>query len=133
VVVGGVLGEFRRSVPEHHVEFLAGLPACYEDDAFMFSHAGTNVDIGCGGAEEALVNGARVELRGQFVRGCKIAVCGHYYQHEQVVRVHRGGVCIDTGCGTIGGPLTALLLPEMETIGVCSALGVTRARVETVD
>ena len=44
----------------------------------------------------------------------KRAVFGHYYQRSMMPSKNDGQICIDTGCGVIDGPLTALFLPEMQ-------------------
>jgi len=46
----------------------------------------------------------------------KMVVCGHYVQSSEKPYVSQNLICVDTGCGTSGGPLTALLLPEVEFI-----------------
>jgi serine/threonine protein phosphatase 1 len=43
-----------------------------------------------------------------------VVVCGHYVQRGKRPYQSNGLFCLDTGCGTLGGPLTALLLPERE-------------------
>jgi hypothetical protein len=54
-------------------------------------------------------------------------VCDHYLQTTQAPFVGGSVICLNTGCGTIGGPATALLFHEMTFLqrkgGTKGALG----------
>ena len=48
----------------------------------------------------------------------KLVICGHYLQTTLRPFAENGVTCLNTGCGTIEGPVTALLYPEMTFLQV---------------
>ena len=66
------------------------------------------------GLGDVIVNGRFPDLLadGEVELPRPTVICGHYVQSEGRPFVRGGFYCVDTGCGTIGRPLTALLLPE---------------------
>jgi Calcineurin-like phosphoesterase. len=111
---GDVHGQFVAALPDAHRELLASLPSHLETDWLLISHAGFDPLEPHLRTREVMVNGRYPDLLAdEDVKLPRpIVVCGHYVQRSGTP-FHRSGLyCVDTGCGTIGGPLTALLLPE---------------------
>lgn len=125
--VGGATGDlhrqFRRHFPSDHERLLREqLEVCFESDDLLISHTGYDPKAPYDRSPATLVNTPHPELlcdpeaRSRAPR--PTVVFGHYVQTSR--RPWRKGslVCLDTGCGTINGPLTALLLPENSFVSV---------------
>lgn len=108
-----VCAELNAAVPSQHVEFLSSCQHFFETKHFIASHAGLNPsDVGSRDPADIIL-GRNVQMFENSFRTAKLVICGHYLQRPQTPLYKPGLVCLDTGCGTIGGPLTALLYPEM--------------------
>lgn len=108
-----VRGELATAMPKSHSDFLTNCKPFFETDSLMASHAGIN-PIRPGSREITdIVFGRHPSLFHDNLRLSKLAICGHYLQETRTPFVATSVVCLNTGCGTIGGPLTALLYPEM--------------------
>lgn len=106
-------GEFNAAFPRSHREFLKGLKPWHEDRNGIYVHAGIPA--------------------GKHPRGCKPdellwktrwdydwekpVVFGHYACAGQKPLNEPGAIGIDTLCG-MGGPLTAVILPEREFVQI---------------
>src|SRR5206468_755012 len=120
--VGGdrTLDSYRSDIPVEHVAFIAGLPLMHETEEYIFVHAGLNWRGGTS-REEMLWGAAGFwgdvdPLTGRLLKGGlrsfpKTIVVGHKHFEQPMVGTDIIG--IDTGCG-VGGPLTAVQLPEMD-------------------
>ena len=115
-VSGDVHSCFVDRLPKHHLEFLEQLELYYEQDDTFFSHAGFDPHYPKIRTVEALV-GTSHNPEG-FVDGVdgKTLVCGHYFQENGMPRISDNFVAVDTGCGVIGGPLTAIQLPSRKIV-----------------
>ena len=116
-VHGDVHAAFVRALPDRHRRFLEGLAPCWENEEYLVAHTGFSPDDLTSRSFEALCR--KGDPREFSTSGPRpLVVCGHYAQ--------RGGrpfngtslICVDTGCGMHGGPLTAVLLPERQFISV---------------
>jgi serine/threonine protein phosphatase 1 len=99
-------------------EFLSNCKPFFETDIFVASHAGLNPDRPKSRDVREIVLGRHSSLFRDGVRLDKLVICGHYLQSTQAPYLNNGVACLNTGCGTIGGPLTALLYPEMTILQV---------------
>ena len=124
-VSGDVHSAMLRSVPPSHEEFLKHLVDYVETPNYLFSHSGYDPSDPMDRSRESMVLMSHQELFEQPLRLQKVAVCGHYFQRSHVPVMRDDLVCLDTGCGMLGGPLTALLLPERHGIQVSADLAVT--------
>ena len=119
--VDGVPGDlhrwFRRAVPADHERLLREqLDVCLESDGLLVSHMGFDPEAPEDRSLAALVGTPHPELLSDPSAGQRAprpaVVFGHYVQTSHRPWRRNGLVCLDTGCGTVQGPLTALLLPE---------------------
>jgi serine/threonine protein phosphatase 1 len=108
-----VRSELAAAMPSPHFEFLSSCKPFFETDQFVACHAGINP--ACPESRELaeIVLGRHPSLFHNDLRFSKLVICGHYLQATQTPFVGDGVICLNTGCGTIEGPLTALLYPEM--------------------
>jgi serine/threonine protein phosphatase 1 len=114
--IGGrdLLSDFKESIPESHITFLNELILYYETDKIFCSHSGINYSLPESREFEDLVmNNNLLDQKGKLN---KTIVCGHYVQRNGVPYNTVDLVCIDTGCGSKDGPLTAFMYPEREVI-----------------
>lgn len=121
VASGDVLGHFRSAVPPAHVALLRDeLTTHFEDDEILVSHCGYDPSKPDDRSEKTMTLGSFPALfdpdSDPTTRTKRLVVFGHYVQRDLRPYARHGLVCVDTGCGTIGGPLTALLVPEQRTI-----------------
>jgi len=108
-----VRSELVAAMPKPHFEFLRNCKPFFETNNFLASHAGVNP--ACPESRELaeIVLGRHPSLFHDGLRLGKLVVCGHYLQTTQTPFFSKCVICLNTGCGTIGGPATALLYPEM--------------------
>ncbi len=106
--------ELSEAFPRSHFQFLSACKPFFETDDFVASHAGVNPT--CPESRELadVVLARHASLFNQDIRLAKLVVCGHYLQASQRPFLSRTVTCLNTGCGTTGGPATALLYPEMK-------------------
>jgi len=102
-----VRAELIASLARPHFEFLSRCESYFETNDFVASHSGGNPL--CPESREL----AEIVLAGHtslFHEAVKLlVVCGHYLQATQAPFVGGSVICLNTGCGTIGGPAKALL------------------------
>jgi serine/threonine protein phosphatase 1 len=117
---GDVHRQFRKAFPERHERLIRSMATHYESDSLLVSHAGFDPANPNVRSREAMVDGRFPDLlaRDDHVLPRPIVVCGHYIQNSGRPFDRGGLVCVDTGCGSIGGPLTAFLMPEREYVAV---------------
>lgn len=108
-----VRGELEAAMPRPHVEFLSSCRPFFETDQFVACHAGINPTCPESRELAEIVLGRHASLFHNDLRCSKLVICGHYLQTTQIPFVSNSVICLNTGCGTIEGPLTALLYPEM--------------------
>jgi serine/threonine protein phosphatase 1 len=108
-----VRGEFATAMPRSHREFLSNCRRFFETDQLVASHAGINPARPASRDLEDIVLGRHSSLFNGNLRLDKLVICGHYLQAGRKPFAENGVTCLNTGCGTIEGPLTALLYPEM--------------------
>jgi serine/threonine protein phosphatase 1 len=108
-----VRSELIAAIPSAHFEFLSNCKPFFETAHFVASHAGVNPAYPESRELADIVLGRHPSLFRADVRLSKLVVCGHYRQNTQTPFVSRCVICLNTGCGTSGGPATALLYPEM--------------------
>jgi serine/threonine protein phosphatase 1 len=115
--------ELLKNMPPEHRQFLGDLPWVIEHPDYLFVHCGFDPDEPLDGQIEAMkkrdptiykpkwLHKDDLGFVGNSHQTDKIIVAGHLNQRNVMAFDNR--VMIDTGAG-YGGPLTALLLPEME-------------------
>jgi serine/threonine protein phosphatase 1 len=108
-----VRSEFVEAMPRPHYEFLSNCKPFFETDQFVASHAGVNPASPESRELGEIVLGRHPSLFHDDLRLNKLVICGHYLQSTLTPFVGNGVICLNTGCGTIDGPATALLYPEM--------------------
>jgi serine/threonine protein phosphatase 1 len=111
VAHGNVHSQFRSAFPLAHLDFIRGMRPFIETSELLVSHAGLDPSNPESRTFEAVSMG-HPEIFQYDKKLTKRVVCGHYVQECGKPFQGTSLVCIDTGCGTINGPLTALLLPE---------------------
>lgn len=113
---GNVHEAFLNAFPPEHLTFLSSLETHYEDAELLVSHTGYDPRAPEDRSLQQMAEQAHAEMFTN-ARGPKpLVVCGHYVQRAGRPLVLPGLVIVDTGCGTLGGPLTALLYPEQDFI-----------------
>lgn len=110
---GDVRSELVSAMPRSHREFLSNCKPFFETDQFLASHAGINPARPDSREFAEMVLGRHPSLFAGDVQLRKLVICGHYLQPTLTPFVGSGVICLNTGCGTIEGPVTALLYPEM--------------------
>ncbi len=119
---GDVHAQLARSIPYSHQDLLRNeLELCFETEDLLVSHTGFDPETPSARTWEALVGNSHPELfatGGVVGRPRPLVICGHYVQQSGRPFVSEGLVCIDTGCGTLNGPLTAVLLPDREFVAI---------------
>jgi len=113
---GDVLEAFRESVPIQHVRFLEALSACWEDEGLLVSHAGYDPSAPTDRSLVAMALQTHPSIFSEERGPAKLVVCGHYAQRTKRVHVTQKLICLDTGAGSPGGALSAVLLPEIEIL-----------------
>jgi serine/threonine protein phosphatase 1 len=116
-VTGDVHRQFCRSFPSTHERLLREeLDICFESPELLVSHTGYDPKHPEDRSADALVRTSHPDLlldasaRSHPPR--PTVVFGHYVQASGEPWHEDGLFCLDTGCGTVNGPLTGLLLPE---------------------
>lgn len=104
--------ELIEALPETHRQFLLACAAYYETSEMIISHCGVKPQDPESRAMADMVMTTHLDLLSGNFRPPKLVICGHYSQRSHAPYVADNLICIDTGCGSTGAPLTALLLPE---------------------
>jgi serine/threonine protein phosphatase 1 len=105
--------ELEAAIPMSHFEFLSNCEPFFETNDFVASHAGVNPARPESRELPDIVLGRHRALFDDSLKLGKLVVCGHYLQTTQTPFVNTSVICLNTGCGTVGGPATALLYPDM--------------------
>jgi len=108
---GNIRKQLRTHIPREHLDFLKSLVDFVEQDQWLLSHAGYDPNDPEDRSRASMTSGHPEIFRRSGVLG-KLVVCGHYVQRSGEAFVSSDIICIDTGCGSAGGPLTAVGLPE---------------------
>lgn len=111
-VIGDVRREFVEAFPESHRALLESCHEYFETDDLVVSHCGINPLNPSSRATADMVLDRHPELFAAEFNSSKLVVCGHYVQTSGLPFVRNDIVCVDTGCGTATGPLTAFLIPD---------------------
>ncbi|MGD0814878.1 MAG: hypothetical protein ABSA83_14835 [Verrucomicrobiota bacterium] len=111
-VYGDVHAALVKCIPSAHHEFLADLAPYLETDEYLFSHAGYSPAEPLDRSVSSMVLHSHQTLFMGETPLPKVAVCGHYFQRTHLPIMADHIICLDTGCGILGGPLTAAFLPE---------------------
>ena len=126
---GGVKGDVRaalaRALPDAHLNFLQGLRPFFETESYLFSHCGYAPESPLDRSPEAMVLRSHQGLFERKPPLPKLAVCGHYFQRTHEPFISERVICLDTGCGVLEGPLSALLLPEVQVVQISTDLTVS--------
>jgi serine/threonine protein phosphatase 1 len=113
---GDVHAQFTAALPIAHQRLLRNhLEVFCQTEDVLISHAGIDPSRPDERSREVLVETSHPALFDEglaWQRPRPLVVFGHYVQRTQLPYVRDGIICLDTGCGTLAGPLTALLLPE---------------------
>jgi serine/threonine protein phosphatase 1 len=124
-VKGDVRTAFEQRIPRTHISFLQRLKLYFETKEYLFSHCGYSPDSP---SDRSLKNMVLQSHQRLFENGAtlgKLAVCGHYFQKSQEPFISDQVICLDTGCGILRGPLSALLLPEFQLVRVSTDLSLS--------
>ena len=113
-IVGNVHEAFTSAVPNEHLAFLSDLELYLDTGDYFFSHAGFDPDQPLDRSIRSLAATSHDVTRLKGGLSDKTVVCGHYYQKSGLPAICPKFIGLDTGCGTLRGPLTALRLPSME-------------------
>jgi serine/threonine protein phosphatase 1 len=107
---GDLLAAVLDAIPAEHIAFLEALIPSLECQGYTISHAGLDPDHP---ADRSMATMAGASHPAMFDRELdRMVVCGHYVQRNRIPMLTDRLICVDTGCGTVDGPLTALFLPE---------------------
>jgi serine/threonine protein phosphatase 1 len=104
--------ELLAKFPLEHHRFLVGCQTFFEEPDLIVSHCGINPSNVGSRSVMDMVTGYHKEMFSDEFQPSKLVVCGHHAQASGVPYARGNVVCLDTGCGTASGPLTALLIPE---------------------
>jgi serine/threonine protein phosphatase 1 len=115
-VTGDVHAAFCKAVPDEHTQFLRSLETFYETNDFLFSHAGYDPESPLDRSLQSTTTVSHASLLSGQGTFAKTAVCGHYFQKEMKPMMLNNLIALDTGCGVLGGPLTAVELPTRTVI-----------------
>jgi serine/threonine protein phosphatase 1 len=116
-VKGDLRTAFVSAFPARHQWFLETLAPCFEEEDLLVSHVGFCPDQPQERTFGALARSG--DPRVFLSAGPRnLIVCGHYLQPSRRPFCSEHLICLDTGCGIAGGPLTAVLLPEKEFLTV---------------
>ena len=114
----GLSGDIRdlliENIPQSHLSFFASLEIYFEEENFFCSHSGLNFKCPTSRKKEDLIMNTELELQRGVID--KRIICGHFIQEGYDPYFSDDLICIDTGCGSRNGPLTALLIPEYRII-----------------
>lgn len=130
---GNVHQQFRASVPAEHLKFVEELKPFFEPRDYLFSHCGYSVSEQSDRSLRTMVLTSHQDLFTSPKPLDKYVVFGHYFQRTHRPRVRQNLVCLDTGCGINGGPLTALLLPEKICFSVRADLSIQSTLLSDTD
>lgn len=111
-----VRAELLRAMPDTHRGFVEDCDVCFETPDLIVSHCGINPDNPGSRGRADMVMSRHEGLFSPDFKPSKLVVFGHYVQTAGVPYTRDGCICLDTGCGTSGGPLTALLMPERKIL-----------------
>ncbi len=123
-VEGDVRKALAKAVPPKHIAFLEGSKIYLETENHLFSHCGYDPDQPLDRSEKSMARQSHQRLFSEPPAHGKTVVCGHYLQRSRKPFISKNVVCLDTGCGVLGGPLTAMLFPERRVIQVTSGFEV---------
>ncbi|MGH9735304.1 MAG: metallophosphoesterase [Candidatus Acidiferrales bacterium] len=98
-----VRSEFAAAIPPSHVEFLSACKPFFETDQVLAAHAGVNPAAPESRQLAQIVLGRHPSLFGNGFRFDKLLICGHYLQKTLTPFISSSIICLNTGCGTIGG------------------------------
>lgn len=108
---------FVASFPASHLNFLKSLESYFEEPDIFASHSGVNPDDPSDRSLETMTGGGSFRaVRRQILP--KFLICGHFLQYSFMPYITGWSACLDTGCGSAGGPLTGLLWPERDIVCV---------------
>lgn len=116
LVRGNVHKSFVDSIPTEHIRFLKELDLYFETDEYFFSHAGFDPQRKDVRTVESLVTSSYSLSSLEQGINSKTLICGHYFQARQIPLVLEKFIGVDTGCGVLNGPLTAVELPSLRII-----------------
>lgn len=108
-----IRSELAAAMPGSHREFLLNCKPFFETDQLVASHAGISPACPESREFEEIVLGRHPSLFHDGLQLNKLVICGHYLQPTLKPFAGNGVICLNTGCGTIEGPATAFLYPEM--------------------
>ncbi len=126
---GNVHNSFQSAFKKHHIDFLASFKNHYITPAYIFAHCifdGITKGVMAGKMIECFIFD---DINTQRIHTEKKIIYGHYFQKNYKPYMKKNKMCIDTGCGIIGGPLTCLMLPENDYFQVQKDLSVTKNRI----
>jgi len=109
---GDVRSELLQAFPAPHRRFLESCGTFLETSELIVSHCGIDPNDPASRDKCEMVMARHEGLFSREFEPSKLVVCGHYVQTSGSPYVGGNVICLDTGCGTSGGPLTALLMPE---------------------
>lgn len=109
---GDVHRQFIESFPVSHRLLIESADVFYEDEELLVTHSGISLERPLSRDIKDVVLDSHPELFSVDFDIGKLLVCGHYVQRAGTPFVKSGFICLDTGCGTNAGPLSAYLLPE---------------------
>jgi serine/threonine protein phosphatase 1 len=107
-----IRSEVLNVLPQEHLGFIEACGDYLETEEMIVSHCGIDPSNPDSRARADMVMESHNELFAGHFHPQKLVICGHYVQPSRLPYICSNLICIDTGCGTSGGPLTALLLPE---------------------
>ena len=107
--------DIRKQIPADHVNFLNNLLLYWEDENYIYAHAGLEPEIHLSQqSSEWLLWARRKFIQSKYDFG-KPVVFGHTDMKEPLIEKNKIG--IDTGA-VYGGRLSCLVLPDMKIISV---------------
>lgn len=110
-VRGDVHAALTASMPAPHVAFLRALQPCWESEGVLVSHMGYAPESPGDRSMRAMARVPHPAIFRRQSHPADLVVFGHYHQRGGRPFRQPGLACVDTGAGSPGGALTALVLP----------------------
>lgn len=106
---GDVHKQFLDIFPRAHKEFLISLVPYFEIKPILFSHAAFDPKDPLDRSPSSMYLKSNQGIFEYDVALPFFTICGHYFSKDGLPHLAQNLICLDTGCGILKGPLSALI------------------------